>query len=247
MTSTHSSRIVGPLFVSVLAAILLMSATATQQLSALSPFFPARLNGPTLDHHVADLDDAFAFGDGAIHRNPVAQDRHYITTVHANYNASSWTYELTVRTPPNAIGEILFIGFGEGTPDPTFFNEPKNSVNFRIHQGGTAVAANDWRVDVAAHDTGIFSFPFIRTVGSLPTASGGSFIVRIRKIGPQVTFAILGKRISLTIPDIQAVAPFLNTAPSRIFFGSASGTFTFRDMRVLPEAGPFASALDTDR
>jgi hypothetical protein len=202
---------------------------------ALSPFFTARLEGPLLNAHVQDVDKAYEFGRGRIHRNAAAVDRHYITTVHSDYDSSSWTYELTFRTPPNAISEIIFIGFGEGVPDPSFFNEPRNSVNFRIHQGGDPVAANGWRVDVAAHDVGFFSFPFIRRVGSLPSPSGGAFIVRIRKVGTQVTFQILGKRILLTIPDIGAVAPFLKVTPTRIFFGNASGTFEYFDMRVLPE------------
>jgi hypothetical protein len=61
--------------------------------------------------------------------------------------------------------------------------------------------------------------------------------VRIRKIGPSVTFDVLGTEVAATIPNILEAAPFLSQVPTRIFFGNAFGNYSFSDMRVLPERG----------
>ena len=215
------------------AALVAGSHAAAQAQSFVEP-----LRAGVLSANLRDTDSAFVISsEGARRRanQPAGSaERHYITTEAADYLSRDWTYEITFQTSSNAPDDVVFIGFGEGVPDDTFFNEPRNSVTFRIHQGLTAFGT-DWRVDVAVHDVGFLSFPYLATVGNLPGAGGGTHIARIRKVGAQVSFEILGSGIVGIIPDIGAAAPFLNGLPTRIFFGNASSAYSFSDVRVLQE------------
>lgn len=206
---------------------------------AQEQFFTAPLRPGILETALVDGDHAFVLADDGMRRRgnePAGSaERHFVTTARSDYMSTDWTYEITFRTSADAPDDVLFIGLGEGVGDTSFFNEPRNSLNFRIHQGTTAFGT-EWRVDVAAHDVGFLSFPYLASVGNLPGPAGGTHIARIRKIGGEVTFEILGTGIGLRIPDIAAAAPFLAGSPSRIFFGNASSAYSYRDARVLPEA-----------
>ncbi len=187
------------------------------------------------------LDDGVFQLDGDVIRragNEPGQSRrrHYMRTVRSDYVSSDWTCQITFRTPDNAPDDIIFIGLGEGVPDGSFYNEPRNSLNFRIHQGQTAFGVN-WRVDVVAHDTGAFHFTHSTEAGHLPGPKGGMFTARIHKTGGQAIFQILDTPITVTIPDIRAVAPFLYVSGSRIFFGNASSAYSFEGPRVIPDRG----------
>lgn len=201
-------------------------------------FFVEPLRAGVLKADLHDADGAFVVSREGVRRRgnePAGSaQRHYITSDFSDYLASDWTFEVTFQTSANAPDDVLFIGFGEGSPDGTFFGEPRDSVNFRIHQGRTAFDTG-WRVDVAAHDEGFLSFPYIVTAGYLPGAEGGTHIARIRKVGNQVSFEILGSGIAVVISDLAAAAPFLNGSPVRIFFGNASSAYAFSDARVLQE------------
>lgn len=233
----------GMLTAAIAMGVIAVALMPTGEASAESPYFVARFKGARLSSHLQDADAAFQLGDGDIRRTgdegPANYNRHYVTTVRHDYVSRDWTYEITFVSPPNAPDDILFIGFGEAAPDPEYFNEPRNSVNFRIHQGEFAFFTG-WRVDVAAHSSGygVFTY-FAEDVGYLPPGpDGGVFTARIRKAGSQATFEILDTTppIVVIIPDIESAAPFLGTSASRIFFGNASGAYSYEDMRVLPAA-----------
>lgn len=205
---------------------------------AQSQFFVDPLRAAVLSPSLRDSDDAFVLGRYGIRRKgnegDASADRHYIATERSDYASADWTFEVTFSRSADAPDDVLFIGIGEAERDDTFFNEPRNSLNFRIHQGHTAFETG-WRVDVAAHDTGFLSFPYQITAGYLTGTDAASFIARIRKVGAQISFEILGTGIGVMIADINAAAPFLAQGPSRIFFGNASSAYSFTDVRVLPE------------
>ena len=218
-----------------------MAAALSTPLLAAPRFFIARFQNH-LSPQLQDADQAFLVGGGLIRRADEASGpapccqgtRHYIATDRADYLSLDWTYEVTFHAPADAPDELLFIGFGEAVPDPLFYDEPRNSLNFRIHQGATGTEAR-WIVHVAAHDVGFSASPSSREAATSEIQPEVPRTARIRKIGRQATFEILGTDIALTIPDIIAVAPFLEQVPTRIFFGNALGNYTFSDMRVLPE------------
>ena len=177
-----------------------------------------------------DADGAFHFDSGFRRTgNEPGQstNRHYMRTVRSDFVSADWTFQLTFHTSANAPDDIIFIGLGEAVPDSTSFDEPRNSLNFRIHQGTTAFGTG-WDVDVMAHDIGHLHWTYSnQAVGYLPGAEGGTFTAQISKSGRQVTFSILDTAIVATIPDIGTAAPFLSTLTSRIFFGNASSAYSF--------------------
>ena len=180
---------------------------------------------------LVDADGAFEVTSDGIRRtgNEPSQssNRHYMKSVRADYIASDWSSQITFHSPDNAPDDIIFIGLGEAVPDSSFYNEPRNSMNFRICQGATAFGTN-WRVDVAAHDTGNFHWTYSNEgVGALPGAAGGTHTVRISKSGAEATFEILDAGITVIIPDLSVAAPFLFAGASRIFFGNASSAYLF--------------------
>jgi hypothetical protein len=159
-------------------------------------------------------------------------------TVRADYASNDWIYQVTFRTPDNAPDDIIFIGLGEGIPDNSFFGEPRNSLNFRIHQGQDGWGIG-WRVDVVAHNVGAFQWTHSRQgIGFLPSPNGGTFAAQIRKTGSQLIFEILDTEIAVTIPDLNAVARFPYAAGSRLFFGNASSAYSFGRPQVLPSPKP---------
>jgi hypothetical protein len=190
-----------------------------------------------LDLVLVDADGAFQIDSGGIRRtgNEPGQssNRHYMKTAQSDFVSSDWTCQITFHTPANAPDDIIFIGLGEAVPDSSFYNEPRNSLNFRIHQGTTGFGVG-WDVDVMAHDVGYFHWTYSNQgVGSLPSAQGGTFTAQIRKTGSQTTFEILDTAIIVTVPDLRIAAPFLYTSASRIFFGNASGGYFFDDPLVV--------------
>jgi hypothetical protein len=216
----------------------------TESAEGRSQFFVERFTGAKLSAHLQDTDSEYQLEKGSIHRKgeegPASANRHYITTVRHDYASGDWMYEITFFSPLFAPDDILFIGVGEALPDPEYFNEPRNSLNFRIHQGEFAFFTN-WRVDVAAHSVGFGEFTYFdMAIGFLPPngPDGGLFTARIRKIGSQLTFEILDTDppIVTTVADLASAAPFLDATNSRIFFGNASGAYAYGDMRVSPPA-----------
>jgi hypothetical protein len=226
------------------AAVILgavVTALLSQPVIGASLFFVTHFHAPKLSAQLQDADAAFVLGKEGIRRTASERtdyamgERHYIRTVRSGYLSANWTYEVTFHSPTNATDDLLFIGFGEAVPDPLFYDEPRNSVNFRISQGMTGFGVG-WRVDVVAHDVGLFSSTYWNEgVGSLGGPTGGTYTARIRKVGQRVTFEILGTEIAVEIADLTAAAPFLQGVRTRIFFGAANSAYSFSDMRVLPE------------
>jgi hypothetical protein len=232
----RSQRVLPP--AAVLALIL--SALLVQPVFSASYFFVDHFRSHRFNVHLQATDDAFIVGGGSVRRSsleePMSSNRQYVSTARSDYISQDWTYEITFRTPPDAPDDIIFIGIGEGVPDPLFFNEPRNSVNFRIHQGASGFSVPPWRVDIAAHDVGMFSFTYMsESIGILGGGAGGTFTARIRKVGQRIQFEILGTGIVLVVPNVLAAAPFLDENRSRLFFGNASGPYVFTALRVLPE------------
>jgi len=192
-----------------------------------------------------DLDGAFVVANGEArrsqHEGAYTEDRHYLTSTRSDYLLSDWSYEVTVRSPSNGPPDILFIGIGSGRPDPTFFNEPANSLEFRIHQGWIG-----GRVDVAANPTGGNWTYAVPAIGFIPADSGTEFkefTARITKVGNTIKFSICKCPSDSTpcepeffneIPDVSAAAPFLISGNTYLFFGNGSGSYLFTKATIAP-------------
>jgi hypothetical protein len=201
--------------------------------------------------HFNDLDGAFVVERGVVRRSGdegiYSEDRHYITTIRSDYLAFDWTYEVTFRSPSDGPPDILFIGVGSGRPDPTYFNEPANSLTFRIHQGWI-----EGRVDVAGHPTAPQFTYFAEAIGALlghPGQPYSDYRARISKTGDSIEFSIcelMPKRsqsrnsaqrcepqFSHSIADMTVAAPFLSVGNSYLFFGNGSGSYSYTKAKVV--------------
>ena len=193
-----------------------------------------------------DLDGAFVMANGEARRSEhegiYTEDRHYLTSTRSDYLSSDWIYEVTVRSPSDGPPDILYIGIGSGRPDPTYFNEPANSLMFRIHQGWIG-----GRVDVAAHPTGPEFTYFAEAIGTLPAHSETEFTeftARIAKVGNTIEFSIFnvctcpsdseicGPGFFHEILDVSAAAPFLSSGNTYLFLGNGSGSYVFTDATI---------------
>jgi hypothetical protein len=200
--------------------------------------------------HFNDLDGAFVVARGVVRKSAdegiYSEDRHYITTTRSDYLAFDWTYELIFRSPTDGPPDILFIGIGSGRPDPSYFNEPANSLLFRIHQGWI-----DGRVDVAGHPIGPEFSYFAEAIGALPGHPGSAYTdyrARISKTGDSIEFSICelmskssksanGARrcepqFSHSIADIGEAAPFLSVGNTYLFFGNGSGSYSYTKAKI---------------
>jgi hypothetical protein len=233
----------------LMGAILMCATTlvSAQSLNIVDTFGGRQLK----PRHFNDLDGAFVVEHGVVRRSGdegiYSEDRHYITTARSDYLAFDWTYELTFRSPTDGPPDILFIGIGSGRPDPTYFNEPANSLTFRIHQGWI-----DGRVDVAGHPTEPQFTYFAEAIGALPGHPDRpytDYTARISKTGDSVEFSICelmpNKRsksrdsvrkceplFSHSVADMTAAAPFLSVGNSYLFFGNGSGSYSYTRARV---------------
>jgi len=204
-----------------------------------------KISGDKFFESFNDLDGAFMEANGEVrrstHEGMYTEDRHYLTTTRSDYLSSDWIYEVTVRSPSNGPPDILYIGIGSGRPDPTYFNESANSLEFRIHQGWIG-----GRVDVAAHPTGPNFTYFAEAIGALPAESGTEFTeftARITKVGNTAEFSICKRasdsdvcepQFSHLVTDLAAAAPFLNSGNSYLFFGNGSGSYGYTKATISP-------------
>jgi hypothetical protein len=199
--------------------------------------------------HFNDLDGAFIVEDGVVRRSGdegiYSEDRHYVTTVRSDYLAFDWTYEVTFRSQTDGPPDILFIGLGAARPDPTYFNEPANSLTFRIHQGWI-----DGRVDVAGHPIGPQFTYFAEAIGALPGHPGRpytDYTARISKVGDSIELSICEltpkrsksrdskcePQFSHSLADIAIAAPFLGAGNTFLFFGNGSGSYSYTRAKVV--------------
>ena len=226
-------------FTLLLPASTAFAQIASNAISRPSNYFIERCTGEKLSESLVDANGMFQFDSGSIRRigNEASESRNrqFITSARSDFLSANWTYEITFKAPLNAPDDILSIGFGEGVPDHSFYNEPKNSVYFHFHQGKTGWN-NGWRVDIISHSTGYFVYPYkAEGIGYLPPGSkDGIFTARISKKGDVVTFSVPGTKITHTIKNISAAAPFLSPSNTRLFFGSSSSAYSYCCITSLP-------------
>jgi hypothetical protein len=221
------------LHVSLTGAFLLtvaVLAAATPATAQITPIFDP-LTAPSSNFETP-IDPDYQYGSNGLTRvfsdngNVLGVDRPLVKTVATNFNGCSFVYDLTVETDTSINAEdLIFIGFGQGTTNVLFFNEPTDSFFFRIHNG---VVGN--RVDAAANSgqgTSEFSFT---TIGTYDPA-GTTF--EIVCVDNQVSFSIVGQPLSgFTLPI--AAVPGLTSSNSHLFFTNTAVGSTFSDFFVTP-------------
>lgn len=199
--------------------------------------FDEGFGGPTLNPSLEDPDNAYTIANDAVSLTSSTDhsDRHYIRTVSTDYNACDFVAEVTFTLTvfPRDNGSLIFFGLGSGARDSSRYNEPQDSVLFRIHTPDVVGG----RVDAVSHTTG-GNYLAGASIGSIVT-SGGTHRARIMKTGNEASFSIdvdfngtFSGDMSYHFYDLATVAPFLDDTSSRLFFGTASTVDSFDDFNV---------------
>ena len=237
---SHSSSVRRSIVATVLPALaILFTPIGNAKLFATAPtelFFSEDFNSDSLNPNLTGY-EKFALGGGVIRRNGVFQDgndRRYMRTTATNYNEVDFRFELTFTTSTLSETSINYMGIGSGDrrPGSTFgHNEAWESLHFRVHTP-----------NVAGGYVGLTNHPAtdLVIIGAIP--SPGTHRGRIEKVGNAITFAIDANfngnfvaDMTHTFPDLTAVAPFLNSGNSRLFFGTVFPNDSFDNMLVVPE------------
>ncbi len=158
------------------------------------------------------------------------KDNSYVRTRDSSFLKQDFLFEMLFTTEHGAEkNKIVIIGLGEGIPATTGYNEPINSVFFRIHppdfgQGEVRLAKLKLGEVIPTEDK----------IGEI--RENGTHLARIEKKGNVVTFSVCvnyqGKfsaDLSRTIPDVKTFAPFLTEKNTRLFFGGGGG---FKEVRL---------------
>ena len=137
----------------------------------------------------------------------------------------------------------LYFGFGEGQPNPAYYNEPTNAFILRIHDGAVGN-----RIDAVASAGGVWQESQVGLGHSF--GSGDRF--RIEKCGDTVTLSIVGTGVSYTFNTGADLGGTINDTNGHIFFGNSATGTVLSDLSVSGslltngsfEKGPYADNGD---
>jgi len=219
---------------SLLLAVVVTTATpAMAQGTDLN--FSDPLTGPTSPHLTVDL-SKYTYGASGLTRTSSASgnsyngtDRPLIKTVSGAFLTTDFVFEVDV-TAPTSNTDLIYVGFGQGIPNPNYYNEPTESFEFRIHNLG-GYQQIDAAVDVGQVPMG---FAFIQGIGSYQ--SGLTTTFRIARSGNDVTLSVPSQTgASVTVP--LTLVPSLNSTNAYLFFGNSAVGTTFSNFRVFSPGG----------
>ena len=195
-------------------------------------FFTEAFEGADEGPNLEDPDDAFTVESGVVRKvtspgttaRAAQLDRRYLRTSRTEYNTIDWEYTIDVDFASTSDQEIVFIGVGTGERETHTNNEPEEGAYFRIHNQEIAGGL----VHVATR-TNNGPYIVLDQLTSLP--SDAPFTVRIKKVGTQLSFEIVGVTVvhDITFPT------FLSNTTSRLFFGNSEVNNTKYDNMVVVE------------
>ncbi len=193
-------------------------------------------SGPGLNPALeVTLPGAFEFGGTAVN---VSDSRQYIRTVDADYLSVDFTFNVTYTVPANGGGAgIAFLGFGNGSGDPDFFDEPLLSLYIRNGPDDFG----DGFLQPSINSGG----GMVNELDALGFPGGGTHRARLTRVGDSIVFAFDEDSSSGTFVadysrtfSVAADLPFLTTSNSRLFVGSESSGVSFDQFNVTVSAVP---------
>lgn len=220
------------LTVSLLAALAVPSRSFAQSLSFSDPLagpsspnlsIPFTKYGYLVSGLVRTQDD----GSGV--------DRVMVKTVSGAYLTTDFTFEVDVFRNSTSDMDINFIGFGQGTPNADYFNEPTNAFVFRIHN-----VFGFYRIDAAVEASSGAGGPLPALNDSIANfASGVKMRFRITRSGDTVTLSVPSQNASASFSISQWTALLgLNNSNCYLFFGSSLAGTVFSDATVTLPTPP---------
>lgn len=178
---------------------------------------------------------AFEFGGTAVN---VSDSRQYIRTVDADYLSTDFTFNVTYTVPENGGGAgIAFIGFGQGSADPSFFDEPLFSLYIR---NGPDDFGDGFLQPSINSGSGT-----VNELDQLGLPGAGTHRAQMTRVGDSLVFAFDEDSSSGTFVtdysrtfSISSELPFLTTSNSRLFVGSENSGVSFDQFNVTVSAVP---------
>ena len=226
------------LALSLLLAIAVTTATpAMAQTSALN--FTDPLTGPSSSYLTVDT-TKYGYGANGLIRTQSTDgntygngdpnsDRPMVKTVSGAFLTEDFEFDVDV-TAPTSNTDLIYVGLGQGIPNPNYFNEPTESFKFRIHNNIAGYYGIQAAVDVGQISMG---FAFDQPIGVLQPGVTTTF--RIVRSGNNVTLSVPSQPgASVTVP--LTLVPSLNSANAYLFFGNTAVGTTFSNFRVFPLA-----------
>ncbi len=221
------------LALSLLLAVTVATATPAMAQTALN--FSDPLTGPSSPYLTIDT-TKYSYSANGLTRTYSASgtgngtDRPMVKTVSGAFLTTDFVFEVDVKAPTTN-NDIIYVGFGQGTPNPSYYNEPTESFEFRIHN-----LYPYYGID-AAVDVGLvpMGFTFIQGIGSYQTGLTTTF--RIARSGNNVTLSVPSQLpgASVTVPSTSV--PSLNSTNAYLFFGNTAEGTTFSNFRVVASGG----------
>lgn len=179
------------------AVVLGLLLTATAPAIADDTYFTDPLTGPS-SPHLGTIDGDYTYqplglspglarttSDMTNEHGSFPIDRPMVKTLSGGFLNTAFVAELTVKTSVGG-NDLIYIGFGQGVANPGYFDEPTNSIYFRIHSGATHVVQAAYHSGTATPSWGPHNLADIGTY----TPAGTTF--RIEKCGDDVTLSIVG-------------------------------------------------------
>jgi hypothetical protein len=212
--------------------------------------FHADFNAGTVGPSLTDPSDSYEFTPGADKSVFNASGiRNYVSTINS-YGQVDFTFRITydnsqATTPPVADGRNLaFFGFGDPTPDPGFFGEPRRGVYLRV-------VDDFWHVyDQGTHTNGESIIDVSDDAGRTENPISEHFVPQGQH---QVIVRKSGTRLSFTIPvdsnnnealesSIDLAGVSLDLRHAKLFFGVESSAVRFDNVDVKVSAIPLRPA-----
>ena len=154
-------------------------------------------------------------------------DRPMVKTVSGAFLSEDFEFDVDV-TSPASMTDLIYVGFGQGIPNPNYFNEPTESFQFRIHNNAGGYYGIQAAVDVGQIPMG---FVFDQQIGTFQPGVTTTF--RIVRSGSNVTLSVPSQPgASVTVP--LSSVPSLNSTNAYLFFGNTGVGTTFSNVRVIP-------------
>lgn len=213
----------------LLAAVVTTATPAMAQTTALN--FSEPLTGPS-PYLTVDT-TKYSYGTSGLTRTQSATGNYYngtdrpmVTTVSGAFLSEDFEFDVDVNAPTGN-SDIAFVGFGQGAPNPNYFNEPSESFVFRIHNnvGGNMIQADEEVLSTTFLPNGV------NQIGTYSTGVTTTF--RVVRKGNTVTMSVpsqQGASISYSLSDISS----LNASNAHLFFGNSAVGTTFSNFRVFP-------------
>jgi len=221
---------------SLLLAVAFATATPAMAQTALN--FTDPLTGPSSPYLTFDT-NKYSYGPNGLTRTQSNDgntygngdpnsDRPMVKTVSGAFLSEDFEFDVDV-TDPTSNTDLIYVGFGQGIPNPNYFNEPTESFEFRIHN----IPGNYMGIQ-AAVDAGQSppnGFIFNQQIGTFQPGVTTTF--RIVRSGNNVTLSVPSQPgASVTVP--LSLVPSLNSTNAYLFFGNTAIGTTFSNFRVFP-------------